>query len=50
MQKVTNFVTKATFTTVLAIGQLIFKRVGLAVRGRSMVDGPLSVFVHPMSI
>lgn len=42
-----NFLSLAVFTTMLAVGQLLFKQVGLSIRDRSLTDGLLSVLRHP---
>lgn len=46
MQKLVNFVSLAVFTTSLAIGQVMFKQVGLAIRGRPPLDSALDILSH----
>jgi hypothetical protein len=50
MQELINVVSLAIFTTVLAIGRVMFKWVGLAIRGCWMFDGLLSVLATRRSI
>lgn len=38
MSKIINFVSLAVFTLILTTGQLLFKRVGLSIRGKSLVE------------
>jgi multidrug transporter EmrE-like cation transporter len=38
MQKLINFLSLATFTATIAIGQVLFKKIGLAIRGRPPID------------
>jgi drug/metabolite transporter (DMT)-like permease len=35
------------FSTSLAIGQVMFKRIGLSIRGRTLADGLLSLLAAP---
>jgi multidrug transporter EmrE-like cation transporter len=39
-----NFLSLVIFTTALAVGQVLFKSVGLAIRGRTLVDSVLYLF------
>jgi multidrug transporter EmrE-like cation transporter len=41
MQKLMNLLSLGIFATTLAIGQVMFKRVGLAIRGRPLLDSAL---------
>jgi multidrug transporter EmrE-like cation transporter len=41
MQKLMNLLSLGIFVTTLAIGQVMFKRVGLAIRGRPLLDSVL---------
>ena len=47
MESVINFVSLAILSTALAIGQVMFKRVGLAIRGQPPVDGLVSLLAKP---
>jgi multidrug transporter EmrE-like cation transporter len=47
MTNIMNFVYLAVFTTMLAAGQLLFKVVGLSIRGQSLADGLLAVVRQP---
>lgn len=47
MKDFINFVSLAIFTTSLAIGQVMFKRVGLAIRDRPLADGLLTLLGQP---
>jgi drug/metabolite transporter (DMT)-like permease len=38
-----NAIGLAVFTTMLAIGQMLFKKAGLSIRGMTLIDGLLSV-------
>jgi multidrug transporter EmrE-like cation transporter len=42
-----NMLCLAAFTTLLAIGQLLFKKVGLIMRGQPFFDGVLAVLASP---
>jgi len=44
---VANIVSLLIFTTTLAVGQLLFKQVGLSLRGRPLVSGMLSITQEP---
>ena len=41
MANLTNILSLAVFTTMLAVGQLLFKQVGLSIRGQPLIDGLL---------
>ena len=45
--KMTHFVSLAVLTLSLAVSQLLFKQVGLAMRGYPLVGGFLTAAVHP---
>lgn len=38
MSNIINFLALAVFTLILATGQLLFKRVGLSIRGKSLLE------------
>ena len=42
-----NILCLATFTTLLAIGQLLFKKAGLTMRGQPFIDGAYAVATSP---
>jgi drug/metabolite transporter (DMT)-like permease len=42
-----NLIGLAVFTTVLAVGQLLFKKAGLSVRGLTLTEGLLSLAQSP---
>ena len=46
MQKFVNILSLAIFTATLAAGQVMFKQVGLTIRGRPLLDGALDVLSH----
>jgi multidrug transporter EmrE-like cation transporter len=46
MQKLINFLSLAIFTTGLAVGQVLFKQVGLTIRGRPPLDGAVGILSH----
>jgi multidrug transporter EmrE-like cation transporter len=46
MQNLTNFISLAIFSTALAIGQVMFKRAGLAISGQPLPDGILSLLTN----
>jgi hypothetical protein len=47
MQTLINVVSLMIFTSNLAVGQVMFKRVGLGMRGQALFDGLLSLLVQP---
>jgi len=44
---VVNFVSLAIFTAALSTGQVMFKQLGLAIRGQPVFDGLLTLVRHP---
>jgi drug/metabolite transporter (DMT)-like permease len=46
MQKFINFLSLAIFTTALAAGQVMFKQVGLTIRGRPPLDSAADILSH----
>lgn len=48
MVSVTNILSLLAFTSMLAVGQLMFKHVGLSIQGQSLVDGLLMSARQPM--
>jgi multidrug transporter EmrE-like cation transporter len=46
MQKFINFLSLAVFTTTLAAGQVMFKQIGLMIRGRSPLDSAVDILSH----
>ena len=47
MQTLINLVSLMIFATSLAVGQVMFKRVGLVIRGQPLFDGLLSLLTQP---
>lgn len=43
MQRLINFLSLAIFATALSVGQVMFKRVGLTIRGRTLLDSVLYI-------
>lgn len=48
MVSVTNILSLLAFTSMLAVGQLMFKHVGLSIQGQPLVDGLLMSARQPM--
>jgi multidrug transporter EmrE-like cation transporter len=48
MQKFINVLSLSIFTVALAVGQVMFKRVGLSIRGRPPLDSVFDILGHPM--
>jgi multidrug transporter EmrE-like cation transporter len=48
MVSVTNILLLLVFTSMLAVGQLLFKHVGLSIQGQPLVDGLLMSARQPM--
>jgi multidrug transporter EmrE-like cation transporter len=46
MQKFINILSLAIFTATLATGQVMFKQVGLTIRGRPPLDSALDILSH----
>jgi len=47
MTSFTNILPLAVFATMLAVGQLLFKQVGLSIRGLPLIDGLSMIARHP---
>ena len=48
MQNLVNFISLAVFTTLLALGQLMFKQIGLGMRGQTLIDGFAALLHQPL--
>ena len=46
-ERVVNFVSLSVFVVALATGQVMFKQLGLAIRGQPALDGMLMLLRHP---
>jgi multidrug transporter EmrE-like cation transporter len=47
MVSLTNILSLMLFTTMLAVGQLLFKKVGLSIQGQPLLDGLLTTARQP---
>lgn len=50
MSNLVNLLSLATFTVMLSLGQLLFKRVGLSIQGQSASDAVVSAIKDPALI
>jgi len=48
MQSLINFIGLTVFTTLLALGQLMFKQIGVGMRGQTLLDGFVTLFQQPL--